>query len=168
MKPVTLSDETRRIGAPANWDEARLGPCLALSVHDRVREGIPEMVSAWLPDDEELVRLQQGAPLYLTIAGSTHPVVALAVGNQPVPDLATDLARDIAATIAASVAARIDIARSFHPTCRLLVSPPRITGQGVAIEFVSVSPLEIVPPEFADWPSVGPFREPTCAGGGGE
>lgn len=160
MKPITLLDETRRIGAPTNWDADRLGECIALSVHDRERDGLAEMVSAWLPDDEEIARLQEGRPLFLCISGTVHPVVSLSVGVEPVADRSRDLARDIAAVVSASVAARIDIARSLHPHCRLLVSPPKVTANGVAVEFLQASPLEVIPPELSDWQVLGPFVEP--------
>lgn len=160
MKSIPLSDETRRIGAPANWDAERFGPCDALSVHDRERDGRAEMVSAWLPDDEELARLNAGRPLFLCVGGTVHPVVALLVGDHPVEDRSRDLARDIGAAISSAVAARIDIARSLHPTHRLLVSPVTVDAFGVSVRFMSASPLEIVPPELAHWQVLGPFPAP--------
>jgi len=81
MIPMKLTDATRSMTKPENWDPAR-GECLTLDIHDAKDEtGAPIMVSAWQLEDGELKKLRDGAPLYLRIYGTQHPVVALFVGN---------------------------------------------------------------------------------------
>lgn len=86
MKPTSFGEhETRLIGAPANWDPEKDGPCGALSVHDRPDgRGHNEMVSAWVLEEGDLEKLQAGAPIYLSILGNIHPVVSVFVGDAPV------------------------------------------------------------------------------------
>jgi hypothetical protein len=87
MRAVSFGEhETRAIGAPANWDAEKDGPCGTLSVHDRVDErGHPEMVSVWELEEGDLEKLQAGAPVYLSILGQVHPVVCVYVGDPPQP-----------------------------------------------------------------------------------
>lgn len=80
MTPVTLLDETRKPGAPKDWDES-LGPCGALSINDSAWGG-PDathniMTSAWKPSKEELDILNAGGHVFLGIHGVIHPVVQL-------------------------------------------------------------------------------------------
>lgn len=102
------------LGKPPDWDDSK-GHCGALAVCLRPLEGQPgmveafrveltpqgyQMVSAWLPNEDELARLQAGAPVHLGIVGTMHPPVHLNVGDVPegadivvVPE---EVARDIA------------------------------------------------------------------------
>lgn len=91
MRPASFGEhETRAIGAPANWDPEKDGACGVLSVHDRTDErGHPEMVSRWELEPGDLEKLQQGAPVYLSILGQVHPVVCVYVGD-PEPDCLPD------------------------------------------------------------------------------
>lgn len=77
MDSLPLADCTRRMAAPANWDHAQDGICHTLEIVDR--DGW--MISAWKPTTAELVRLQEGQPLFLFIKGTIHPVVGLTVGE---------------------------------------------------------------------------------------
>jgi hypothetical protein len=80
MKSLALTDVTRRIGEPPDWNEERDGPCRPLEVCDH--EGF--MISAWAPSSEaERERIAAGAPIFLHLRGVTHPVVAMAVGEVP-------------------------------------------------------------------------------------
>lgn len=73
---------TRALGAPADWDAQRDGPCSVLHIRDeKFASGLRQMVSAWYPTTEELAAMVDGAPVYLTIIGSAHPPVMLAVGK---------------------------------------------------------------------------------------
>ena len=47
------------------------------------------MTSAWFPTAEEIARLIEGAPIYLTIIGATHPPVSMSVGDAPDESLPT-------------------------------------------------------------------------------
>lgn len=83
MNNLQLSDETRAIGKPENWDETLDGPCITISVHDFVdgRTGLPFMMTAWEPDPQELRALNEGKPLFLCISGKVHPVIKLFVDS---------------------------------------------------------------------------------------
>lgn len=81
MIPITLSDETRAIGKPRDWDEKRDGLCSILSVHDRLERGRNIMISGWKPDPIELEALNNGGTVMLGIMGKIHPVVQLYVAE---------------------------------------------------------------------------------------
>lgn len=83
MRPITLSDETRRFSAPDGWDEKVDGPCDELSIYDMNVDGKNIMLSGWIPDERELKRLQQGAVIFLHIHGTVHPVVGLSIQDLP-------------------------------------------------------------------------------------
>lgn len=81
MLPIPLTDKTRSMAKPADWDESK-GECLTLDIHDAVDEqGSPFMLSAWTLQPGELEKLAAGAPLWLRIYGTGHPVVSLFVGD---------------------------------------------------------------------------------------
>jgi hypothetical protein len=86
MKALALKDCTRRLGAPPRWDHGWQGICHTLEICDR--DGW--MISAWRPTPAELARLNEGQPLFLHIAGTAHPVVALSVGEQSSAEGADD------------------------------------------------------------------------------
>lgn len=52
-------------------EEARLGP------------GIHSMVTAWIPNPDELQRLINGAAVHVRILGSVHPPIMVDVGPEP-------------------------------------------------------------------------------------
>ena len=82
MLPMQLTDKTRSMTAPANWDEEKLGECMSLDIHDGVDElGQNVMISAWQFEPGELEKLAQGAPLFLRIYGQNHPVVSIFAGE---------------------------------------------------------------------------------------
>jgi hypothetical protein len=78
VKPLPLSDATRRLGAPPDWDHSRDGLCHTLEICDR--NGV--MILAWQPSAVELALIAQGKPIFLHIWGRAHPVVALTVGGE--------------------------------------------------------------------------------------
>lgn len=80
MKPIHLSDETRALKAPSNWSDED-GECGTLSIYDHETANGNVMISAWLPDEQELEALRKGAILYLHIYGAQHPVVGLSIQN---------------------------------------------------------------------------------------
>lgn len=41
------------------------------------------MMSAWMPTPDEIERIKNGAPIYLSIYGIRHPPVMLTVGVPP-------------------------------------------------------------------------------------
>jgi hypothetical protein len=79
--PRKLTDATRSMGKPSDWDDS-LGECQSLDIHDTVDEkDNPIMISAWALEEGELEKLAAGAPLFLRIYGTGHPVVALYAGD---------------------------------------------------------------------------------------
>lgn len=81
MIPLRLTDATRSMKEPANWDEKQHGKCMTLDIHDGEIDGHPVMVSAWELEPGELTRLAAGAPIYLRIWGVNHPVVSVFAGE---------------------------------------------------------------------------------------
>jgi hypothetical protein len=76
---------TRILGKPASWDPKTHGECGALAILDHQHEAtpgnfMPSMISAWDITPDEMVRLRQGAPIYLRVAGEAHPPVCIWVG----------------------------------------------------------------------------------------
>ncbi len=62
---------------------------LGLPVRDEVVEearlgqGILSMVTAWIPNPDELERLINGAAVHVRIYGSMHPPIMVEVGPEP-------------------------------------------------------------------------------------
>lgn len=77
MNPLPLTDCTRRLAAPKEWNHERYGICHTLEIADRGGW----MISAWQPTPAELERITDGKPIFLFIQGVSHPVVSLAVGE---------------------------------------------------------------------------------------
>lgn len=77
MRPIQLTNATRRLGAPVNWDHSKDGICHTLDVCDLGGY----MISAWVPSENELKRLNEGKPIFLEIQGTRHPVVSLKVSD---------------------------------------------------------------------------------------
>jgi hypothetical protein len=75
-----IEGHTNRLGAPQGVDPDE---CHAL--HVRVAQwgdtGRIVIQSAWFPTPDELKRLQEGAPVILSIVDNAHPMVALGVGE---------------------------------------------------------------------------------------
>lgn len=66
------------LGAPPGWDQQGV-PCDALPVTRGTLDGIPAIVSYWLPSPEELAALNRGYAVALHVLGVAHPPVALSV-----------------------------------------------------------------------------------------
>lgn len=77
MNSIQLTDCTRRLGAPRNWNHETDGICHTLEICDR--DGF--MISGWMPTDAERKRIAEGAAIFLHIQGVSHPVVSLTVGE---------------------------------------------------------------------------------------
>lgn len=82
MEIGCIQGATRFLGAPKDWDKSK-GHCGTLPVADVPSAIGNQMISAWLPSSQEIAALAQGAPLYLHIFGTVHPVVGLSVGVPP-------------------------------------------------------------------------------------
>lgn len=83
MHAGRISGTTRTLGPPADWNKEDDGPCGRLAIRDEPTTAGIGMTSAWFPTPEEIIRLQAGAPIYLTIIGMEHPPVDLQVGAVP-------------------------------------------------------------------------------------
>lgn len=89
MIPIDRKDATHRLGAPANWDGDKDGPCGVLAVADVTYEsGANAMESLWRPEPEEIAAIVAGNPVILSIVGNFHPVVALGVAAGMMEDVA--------------------------------------------------------------------------------
>lgn len=75
-----IKGATRDLGAPPDWKPEH-GPCGSLPILDVVTDQGAFMVSAWEFTPEEVIALMGGATLKLWIRGTSHPVVALSVGE---------------------------------------------------------------------------------------
>ena len=80
MIPLKLTDATRSMTPPGEWDQSK-GVCLTLDINDGQDHQGKFMTSAWQLEDGELRKLRDGAPIFLRIYGTAHPVVCLYVGN---------------------------------------------------------------------------------------
>ncbi len=79
MISLQITDATRRMGVPADWDHENDGICHTLEIVDR--DGV--MISVWGLTEKERAKVAAGAPIVLHIRGVCHPVVALQVGDPP-------------------------------------------------------------------------------------
>jgi hypothetical protein len=81
MHSGRITGATNVLGAPQDWSKAQQGPCGSLAIRREKTTAGPGMTSAWFPTAEEIARMIEGAPIYLTIIGDIHPPVALLVGE---------------------------------------------------------------------------------------
>ena len=81
MIPGRIAGETRNMVKPPDWDNEKQGHRSALAIRDVETESGNLMYSAWYPTPAELERMQKGAPVYLGIHGTSHPVVMLGVAE---------------------------------------------------------------------------------------
>ncbi len=65
MNSLPLTEPSRRLGAPQNWDHSTDGLCHTLEIWDR--DGW--MISAWQPTPAEIERINAGQPIFLFIQG---------------------------------------------------------------------------------------------------
>lgn len=70
-----VQGETRVLGKSQGYK--------GLSVKDDNQDGVHIMRSVWLPNTDELERLQNGASVVLLVAGTMHPPVMVEVGDAP-------------------------------------------------------------------------------------
>jgi hypothetical protein len=70
-----IEGATRRIGKSQGYN--------GLPLRDEIGHFGPQMVSSWQPTPAEIAAIVAGAPIHLTVLGSAHPPVLLAVGEIP-------------------------------------------------------------------------------------
>lgn len=81
MKPCKLTDATRSLGKPSDWDSSK-GECETLDVHDLSTENGNFMISIWELDDEDMDVLTKTRRISLWVRGVDHPVISLGVVNE--------------------------------------------------------------------------------------
>lgn len=76
-------------GLPLRDEAKNLGdlPHMLLTLQNDTVTGpdTPTMVTAWLPNPDELAALAAGAPLYVSLVGTAHPPIMVSVGDAPPP-----------------------------------------------------------------------------------
>jgi hypothetical protein len=72
MRPIDFDGTNRVLRKPPGWTEEQ-----CVDLHVRAERGTCS--SRWVPTPEELAVLQRGGAIELTVAGDTHPPVALSV-----------------------------------------------------------------------------------------
>ena len=77
LQPIENEHTNTMLGAPRDWDEARDGKCIGLPVHRDKERG--DWHSYWRPSPADLALLASGMPIRLTVFGTAHPPVAIAV-----------------------------------------------------------------------------------------
>lgn len=78
MQPLELTNKTRTLGAPSNWDDAN-GECSSLDIHDMWTDNGNLMVSVWEFSEKEIEQIKNGANVSIGIYGTAHPVISLNV-----------------------------------------------------------------------------------------
>lgn len=78
MKKFQHPSNNGVLGAPAGWVQSDV-PCGALPITRTVVDGVAVVISYWKPTAEELALLNAGAPVALSIVGTSMPPVALDV-----------------------------------------------------------------------------------------
>lgn len=83
MHTGRIQNATRVLKAPSDWDRDKDGHCGGLPIRDEPTTAGQGMTSAWFPTPEEIERIKDGAPIYLTVLGTVHPPVSMGVGPRP-------------------------------------------------------------------------------------
>lgn len=78
MNKIQHPSNNAVLGAPAGWDQSEL-PCGALPITRGTQDGLPVVVSYWMPTPEELAALNAGKPVALWVVGPTMPPVSVEV-----------------------------------------------------------------------------------------
>lgn len=89
MKPITITDATRRVTKPSEWVEELDGPILDLDIYDYVDDltGIKFMRTGWVLEEQDFANMIGGGVLWLDIAGVTFPVIRLGTSEPPKEEL---------------------------------------------------------------------------------
>ncbi|WP_454710963.1 hypothetical protein [Cupriavidus nantongensis] len=83
MLPIKTEHTNVLLGAPKDWKPETDGECIALPVHRDEANG--RWLSWYRPTEQDIANILAGKPVRLSIFGSGHPPVAIAVTD------ATDL-----------------------------------------------------------------------------
>ena len=166
MEILSINGATRRMAPPADWDEEKNGRCGTLPIVDTVVDGSPWMSSAWALSIPELAEHAAGAPILLSIRGTSHPVVSIGLGAVPDDAPPRKIAMDLAMEIAQAIEARLQAHMHIAPHKRLIVSPLMHQAEASFIQYATLEDGELVPPAMNAWRVYGPFAKPPSEGGG--
>jgi len=70
-----IEGTTRRLGKAQGYN--------GLPVKDHVIDGLRAMTTSWQPTPAEIKAIADGAPIHVTLLGSSHPPILLALGEVP-------------------------------------------------------------------------------------
>lgn len=97
MKPTTIEGANLSLNAPAEWRDGELGKCESLHLRQDPlpgSRGVSIFSSAWELSDEGRARVAAGDNVVLSVIGSFHPVVAIAIAEPAAkPDTAETIVR---------------------------------------------------------------------------
>jgi hypothetical protein len=108
MRPTIIPDHTRKMTPPKDWDQSK-GAIGTLYVRDELDAGIQRMRSAWEPEGNEAGWLIAGGHLHVSIAGHTHPVIALAAQLPPEDSPVMITAQPIVKEVGGKPAVRVEM-----------------------------------------------------------
>lgn len=77
MPPVKTDHTNVMLGAPVDWDPSTHGECCGLPVHRDWANN--RWLSYWQPTEQDIANILAGVPIRLSVFGSGHPPVAIAV-----------------------------------------------------------------------------------------
>lgn len=83
MLPGRIEGANAKLSQPSGWDTTTRGPVAALHVRKANTNAGPVIMSAWFPSIDEINAIQAGAPVIITIVGSSQPVMGVGVGKTP-------------------------------------------------------------------------------------
>jgi len=86
MSPATFPQANIRFGPPPDLDGSQCGtiPAHVCEIQGGNLDGSQAVVVAWLPDPDDLARLQAGHPIYLTMLGGLAPHLLATTFDQAV------------------------------------------------------------------------------------
>lgn len=100
MTPTVIEGANLSLGAPANWDEARHGPCVRLHIrvtHGEIDDGetvhrpVDYCESAWQPSPEEVQLLIGGGSVVVRVYGGQPPISIFIEGGVMAAEAAKEI-----------------------------------------------------------------------------
>lgn len=83
MTPYHFIGQDRVLEAPDGYDHKSNGECVGLPVKvDKLPSGMPIVSSVWRPTPEQLMTLQRGGAVVLTVWGGQPPVALDVTGPE--------------------------------------------------------------------------------------
>jgi hypothetical protein len=71
MSPIDFNQSNRRFGPPEGVSEEQCGTLFAHvgEVRSGPNEGVPIVVTCWIPTPEEREKISEGSPIFMTMVG---------------------------------------------------------------------------------------------------